>query len=186
MDKHRPIVEEYEINSSTMIVVPTTYGGETYSLILELEDEFISPFRPIEIIKNSCHYFGASYEGRKEGTRQLIGITHKVPITIDPTNFIYFFPTTSPSNSQCIWVSHEHVLNHHRHEANQTIVTFRNKQTYILPISNHSFENQLLRTALLRTKLMQRIEQTNRRSFYLVKKPTMRASEQSNVYKNPN
>lgn len=178
-------IEEYEINPCTMMILPTAYGSKTYSHIIELQDEFLSPFRPIEIIKKSCQYFGSSFEGRIAGTKQLIGITHKVPITIDPTNSIYFFPTTSPHNSQCIWISHEHVLAHKRLETNATLVTFRNKESYTIPISYSSFENQLLRTALLRTKLMQRIEETERKSYYLFRSQRyLEASEGSEEYRN--
>jgi competence protein ComK len=180
--KHNQI-EEYEVNPYTMFIKPLVYGSKMYSQIVEIEDEFTSPFKPIEIIKKSCEYFSSSYEGRKNGTKQLIGITHKVPVAIDPSNFIYFFPTTSPNRSECIWVSHEHVLNYRRLAANQTEVTFQNKQSFIFPISYSSFENQLLRTALLRTKLMQRIGQTDRKSFYIMNRSkTLEASEKANEY----
>jgi competence protein ComK len=176
-------IEEYEISPYTMFIRPLLYGSKLYSQIIEVEDEFTSPFKPIEIIKKSCEYFSSSFEGRKNGTKQLIGITHKVPIAIDPTNFIYFFPTTSPSRSECIWVSHEHVLNYRRVASDQTEVTFQNKQSYNFQISYSSFENQLLRTALLRTKLMQRIGQTERKSFYLMSRPKlMEASEKTHEY----
>lgn len=176
-------IEEYEINPYTMFIKPLVYGSKMYSQIFELEDDFASPFKPIDIIKKSCEYFSSSFEGRKDGTKQLIGITHKVPIAIDPTNFIYFFPTTSPSRSECIWVSHEHVYKYRRIDSQQTEVTFQNKQSYIFQISHSSFENQLLRTALLRTKLMQRIGQTERKSFYLMNRPKlMEASEKANEY----
>lgn len=175
--KHNQI-EEYEISPYTMFIKPLEYGSKLYSQIYEMEDEFTSPFKPMDIIKKSCEYFSSSYEGRKDGTKQLIGITHKVPIAIDPSNFIYFFPTTSPNRSECIWVSHEHVLKYQRVASNQTEVTFQNKQSYIFPISYSSFENQLLRTALLRTKLMQRIGQTERKSIFLINRPkALEASE---------
>lgn len=161
-------IEEYEVNPYTMFIKPVVYGSKVYSQIFELEDEFLSPFKPIEIIKKSCEYFSSSFEGRKNGTKQLIGITHKVPIAIDPSNYIYFFPTTSPNRSECIWISHEHVLNFERLAPDQTKVTFQNRKSFAIPISHSSFENQLLRTALLRTKLMQRIGQTERKSFYLL------------------
>lgn len=179
------MIDEYEINPCTMMITPTSYGSKTYSKIVELQDEFLSPFRPIDIIKKSCQYFGSSYEGRITGTKQLIGIFHKVPITIDPTNSIYFFPTISPTNSQCIWISHEHVASHKRLEQNTTLVTFRNKESYIVPISYSSFENQLLRTALLRTKLMQRIEETERKSLYFSRNDWyFEASEEDEEYGN--
>ncbi|WP_156424422.1 competence protein ComK [Bacillus sp. FJAT-27445] len=176
-------IEEYEINPCTMFIKPFVYGTKIYSQIVEIDDEFLSPFKPLDIIKKSCEYFGSSFEGRKEGTRQLIGITHKVPIVIDPTNFIYIFPTTSPNRPECIWISHEHVLQHSRTSTEDTLVTFQNKHSYPFPISYSSFENQLLRTALLRTKLMQRIEHMERRSFYsLQKSKMMEASEQHREY----
>ncbi|WP_210364639.1 competence protein ComK [Bacillus sp. REN3] len=162
------LVEEYEINPFTMIILPEEYGSRTYSRVIELETEYLSPFKPIEIVKKSCRYFGSSYEGRKEGTKQLTGITHKVPIIIDPMSSIYFLPTSSPTKPGCIWVSHEHVLFHKRVDSQSTKVTFRNKKSIILPVSHHSFENQLLRTSMLRTKFMQRMKETERKALYLL------------------
>lgn len=165
------LVEEYEINPFTMIILPEEYGSRTYSKVIELEEEYLSPFRPIEIVKKSCRYFGSSYEGRKEGTRQLTGITHKIPIIIDPISSIYFIPTSSPANPACIWVSHEHVLFHKKVDSHSTQVIFRNKKTITLPVSHHSFENQLLRTSMLRTKFMQRMKETERKALYLLHGP---------------
>jgi competence protein ComK len=176
-------IEEYEVNPYTMFIKSVVYGSKVYSQIYELEDEFLSPFKPLDIIKKSCEYFSSSFEGRKEGTKQLLGITHKVPIVIDPTNFIYFFPTTSPTRSECIWISHEHIMNYRRTDPRQTQVTFQNKQSFILPISHSSFENQMFRTALLRTKLMQRIGQTERKSFYVMNRSKIiEASEATREY----
>ncbi|MBU8877403.1 competence protein ComK [Bacillus sp. FJAT-29790] len=179
-----PLIEEYEINPNTMIIKPVSYGSKIYSQIWELEDEVLSPFKPIEIIKKSCRYFGSSYEGRKEGTRQLTGITHKAPITIDPTNFIYFFPTSSASNAQCIWISLEHILYHRRADAGNTQVIFKNKECHIIPISYNSFNNQLLRTALLKTTLNSRLEESERKALYFFSgKRHMNASERAGTYR---
>ncbi|CAM3654165.1 competence protein ComK [Mesobacillus zeae] len=164
-------LDEYEVNPFTMIILPYQYGSKTFSRIYEFEDDYISPLKPIDIIKKSCQYFGSSYEGRKDGARDLTGITHKVPIIIDPHNSIYFLPTTSPSNPNCIWVSHEHVLNHKKIDSRHTYVTFRNKQSITLPVSFRSFENQLLRTALLKTRMMERMKETERRAVYLFQGP---------------
>ena len=177
-------IEEYEVNPYTMFIKPVLYGSKVYSQIFELEDEYLSPFKPLDIIKKSCEYYSSSFEGRKGGTKQLIGITHKAPIAIDPTNFIYFFPTTSPTRTECIWISHEHIMSIHRIESRQTMVTFQNKQSFNLPISYSSFESQMFRTAMLRTKLMQRIGQTERKSFYLMNRSRYEAeaSETSREY----
>lgn len=177
------LIEEYEINPNTMMIKPITYGNKIYSQIWELGEELVSPFKPIEIIKKSCRFFGSSYEGRKEGTRQLTGITHKAPITIDPTNFIYFFPTTSANNSECIWIAQEHILSYKRIDPANTRVVFKNKQSHSIPVSYNSFNNQLLRTALLKTTLISRIEESERKALYFFNgSRSMNASERAGAY----
>lgn len=180
------LIEEYEVNPFTMMIMPITYGSKTYSKIFELEDQLISPFKPIDIVKKSCEYFGSSFEGRREGTRRLTHITHKAPIAIDPTNSIYLFPTTSPIRSQCIWLSHEHIVSYKRLDSGNTLVTFRNKQMHTIPISYASFGNQIQRTTFLQAKLTQRLEETERRSrYYWQHSSHMNASENNDVYGAP-
>lgn len=83
-------IEEYEINSCTMFLQPIDYGSKVYTNVFEIDDEFISPFKPLDIVKKSCDYFGCDYESRKKGTRQLIGYSRKIPIAIEPTNHLFF------------------------------------------------------------------------------------------------
>ncbi|WP_110929038.1 competence protein ComK [Bacillus massiliglaciei] len=183
-NNHQGLVEEYEITPQTLIVMPFEYGIKIYSRIIELEDDFISPFRPLDTIKKSCEYFGSSYDGRKQGTKQLIGITHKAPIAIDPTNSIFFFPTTSAMRPQCVWISHEHVKFFKRLDSRRTLVRFRNNIETELEISSSSFENQLHRTAYLKSKLNSRIEETRRRALYSDKEiDSVQASEHAARYR---
>jgi competence protein ComK len=176
-------IEEYEINPFTMFIKPVSYGSKLFTQIFEIEDEFLSPYKPIEIIEKSCEYFGATFKGKKEGSTLLTGVTHKVPIVIDSMNFIYFFPTTSPNRPECIWISPDHILRHQRHSPTETFVTFQNKKSHIFPVSYNSFKNQLMRTAYLRSKMMQRMEMLERKSFYLMNRPHyMEASEKQDGY----
>lgn len=149
--------EEFVINPGTLAIEPMKYGSKLYSCIYQLEDEIKSSLKPLDIIKLSCRLYGSSFEGRKDGCRQLTGITHKIPIIIDPINLMYFFPTTSPNNLECAWISHDHVLHYEKVDSLHTRVTFQNKLKIVFRISYYSFQTQMLRTALLRTKLMQRI-----------------------------
>lgn len=180
--KH-PQIEEYEINTCTMFVEPVIYGGKIYSRAVELEDEYLSPFKPLDIIKKGCVYFGVDYESRKRGTRQLIGYSRKIPIVIEPTNHIYFFPTASPLIPECIWISLEHVECYRRVSSQKTMVIFRNKQSHIFPVPFSKIEGQMLRTSLLKTKLLQRIESNGRKLFYMAHGPqSLNAFEKSREY----
>jgi competence protein ComK len=174
-------IEEYEVNPFTLFIKPIRYGNKIYSQIIEVEDEFISPFKPLDIIKNSC--FGSDYEGIRKGAMQLINAKHKVPIAIDPTNNLFFFPTASPSREECIWIALQHIEDKFRIAAKETLITFRNKQSYEFPVPHSIIHNQISQTATLKWRLMQRIEDNQKKSFYLMNRPlVLAASEKSRTY----
>ncbi|GHH98531.1 competence protein ComK [Neobacillus kokaensis] len=177
-------IEYYEINSCTMSIMPVQYGGKIFSKIMEGDEEFIAPFKPIDLMKKNCSYFGVSFESRKKGTTELIGYTRKVPIVIEPANHLFFFPTTSPNSLECVWISHEHVESFRRVGPQQTLITFSNKQSYVFQVSYGTVESQMLRTALLKTKLLQRIEGNQKKSFYLHGPKLSKASENFSEYGN--
>ena len=97
---------EYEINYDTQIIMPV---GDNSSKIIESDEEYFVKRSVQNIMEHSCEYFGSSFEGRKEGTKKLLGITHKSPIIIEETRKIIFFPTTSPDNWDCIWINLEKI-----------------------------------------------------------------------------
>ncbi|WP_064092180.1 competence protein ComK [Rossellomorea aquimaris] len=153
------IIEEYEVNPHTMMLKPIEYGSRTFTEILEVDDVLVSPFKPFEILRKSCEFFGSSYEGRKEGTKKLTGIVYKAPIIVNPQMSIFLFPTVSPTKQECAWVSHSHVRRYDRSNAGFTKVFFQNRQSCDIPISYSSFENQMLRTSDLRIAYSQRISE---------------------------
>ncbi|MEH6944179.1 competence protein ComK [Bacillus sp. JJ722] len=172
MKKVLNIREEYEITPYTLMVRPIEHEGNLCSQIFELYDEFIVLEKPITIIKTSCEYFGSSYEGRREGTRNLTGYTHKAPIVIDQSSSIFFFPTTSPAKESCEWVAHNHIDIFMKDHNNETVLIFSNKQKIQLSVSYSTFETQVARTAMLKTKLDQRIAETRWKYRIWQKHPT--------------
>ncbi|MBA9025240.1 MULTISPECIES: competence protein ComK [Bacillaceae] len=148
------LIENYEINPFTCFIKPIVYGSKIYSQAIEKNGEFISPFKPLVIIKKSCEYFGSSYEGRRGGTRRLIGATHKAPIIIDQTNPIFFFPTTSPLIDDCIWIAYHHVIDFKEKDNGMVQVYFHNNITLEVNMSIGSFTNQMQRTAMLESKII--------------------------------
>ena len=82
-------MNSYEINVETLLIVPF---GKGKSKVYEYDSEYEVNMSPLAIIKNSCLYFGSSYEGRKEAIKSMIGIDMKVPIIIEeislPLRFI--------------------------------------------------------------------------------------------------
>ena len=84
--------DTYEVNSSTMAVLPLGEGEKPASKILETDRTFRVNMKPFQIIERSCRYFGSSYAGRKAGTYEVIKVSHKPPIMVDHSNNIFLFP----------------------------------------------------------------------------------------------
>ncbi|MBQ9181698.1 MAG: competence protein ComK [Bacilli bacterium] len=146
--------ETYEINSSTLAIVPITEG---ISKIIEEDNVFTVSKSPTEIIDDSCKYFGSSYQGRFEGTKRLTGINYKSPIIIEETRNIIFFPTSSPRFHNCTWVALNQIDNFEKIK-NNSVITFKSGQLLKLEISYGSLENQILRATRLESILKKRKE----------------------------
>jgi competence protein ComK len=160
-------LDKYEVNPYTMGIFPILVDGKLYSRVFEVEMEFGVRMKPINIIDYSCCYYGCSFSGRKKGTRQLIGITHKPPIIMEATTGIFLFPTASPSRPDCAWLSHSHILPQTSGTSPITI-SFTNNQQIQLEMSKGSFQNQLFNTAQLKTTLDSRTkEKANRMNFFI-------------------
>ncbi|AZB42272.1 competence protein [Bacillus sp. FJAT-42376] len=155
-------INQYEANRYTMAIISSASNGSLSSYVLEVEKEYEVSMRPLDIVDRSCRYFGSSYQGRKTGTKDTIGITHKPPIVVDAVNSIYLFPTAASSRPQCSWISHQYIEHYSSTGEAETLVTFSNRKSYILPVSIHSFENQLYRTAQLRAVITSRVENEKR------------------------
>ena len=61
---------KYEISNGTLAVLPNNEGD---SLVYEDNDRYIVNQSPYEIMESSCLYFGSSYNGRKEGAKDILG-----------------------------------------------------------------------------------------------------------------
>lgn len=140
--------------------------GRVISLVMEEKNEYFVRRRPLELIQDSCSYYGDSLKGRQDAATKLCGYTHKIPVSINPLTGIFFLPTISPSNEKCTWLSHTHILKILEYQEYQSKVLFNNGKTIILDVSHGSLQHQVYRTAqyrfLLETRIRQSlIQQTN-------------------------
>ena len=145
-------MEEYEINSQTLAIVPI---DENVSKVYEEENEYVVNKSSNSIIKDNCEFYGSSYEGRCVGTKSLTGIKTKYPIIIEESRNIIFFPTSSTRNKQSTWIALNKVKNINEYKSNSQ-VEFQNKEKINLDISVYSLENQIIRATMLKSKLYDR------------------------------
>lgn len=148
-------MKEYKINSNTLAIIPI---GKNKTKIYESNNVIIVEENVLKIMDNNCQYYGSSLEGRKKGTSDLIGVTHKSPIVIEDTHGIIFFPTCSPRLLNCGWISLNNIDSYSPLD-NSSIIKFRNNLTLNLPISNKIVNNQVLRATRLESVMMKRKKQ---------------------------
>ncbi len=138
-------LEYYYINRGTCAIVPIE---NDMSEVVELDTSFIVKKTPIEIIDESCRYFGSSYKGRNEGSKMLLKMNYKLPILIEEFNNLIFFPTSSPRFGNCIWISLNNIKSYEKVESNSKVI-FNSGKDLFVKSSYYSLENQIFRASML-------------------------------------
>ena len=114
---------DYEITFDTQVILPMDSKS---SKIIENNESYVVNVTPMQILEHSCEYFGSSFDGRREGTKKLLGITHKSPIIVEESRKIIFFPTTAPDTNDCIWINLEKISRYYKSSQKKSIIEFKN------------------------------------------------------------
>lgn len=157
--KNFDLYHPHEITPFTMAIL-THYreDGKRITRVLEENTEYTTEHSPTKVIDGACRFFGASLKGRQDGTRDICGLTHKAPISVDPSSGMYFFPTTSPASQKCCWIAHSHIDRINRAPDHQAEIIFKNGSRVTIEASYGSIINQVQRTAQFRFLLDNRIK----------------------------
>ena len=154
-------LSSYIINYETLLIIPYIEDEKKKvikSKIFEVDDEFIVAKNPFDIISDSCLFFGSSFDGRREGTKNLINCEIKVPIIIEDSKNLIFFPTTSPIDDDCSWISLKNIKSYNKLTSTKTEVEFKNGKVLTVDISYNSFNNQVMRASRLESIIRSRKE----------------------------
>lgn len=142
----------YKINNETLAIIPI---NKKKSKVYEIDGVYIIEKNAKKIILENCEYFGSSYEGRKKGTMELIGVTHKAPILIEDSNNLIFFPTSSPRLNDCGWISLNNLDSYQSYDE-ESIISFQNNLKLQVAVSNRILDNQVLRATRLESVIRKR------------------------------
>ena len=137
---------KYEISKGTLAILPNEKNS---SVVYEDDNRYIIKETPFKIMEDSCKYFGSTYEGRKDGAKEMLGAEYKVPIVVEDSSNLIVFPTTSPLSDDCVWISLKRVERIEKIDANNTKIIFDNKTEIIVDSSYRTIENQLSRASRL-------------------------------------
>ena len=142
----------YEITYDTQVIAPI--DSET-SRVIETEAEYIVNNPPLNILEYSCEYFGSSYEGRLKWSKEILKTRIKLPVIIEESKNIIFFPTRSISNNDCIWLSYNNITRIERN-GNSTNVFFNDNRVYSIDVSYDILDRQIYNCLRLEKELLSR------------------------------
>ena len=143
--------EEYFINKSTCAIIPI---DSNHSKVVELDGEFLVNRSVKNIINDSCKFFGSSYQGRFDGSKRILNMNYKLPIVVEESNDLIFFPTSSPRFNDCIWLSLNNITGYVKSSGGSS-VSFKHS-VLSLDISYYSLENQIFRATMLDSMIRKR------------------------------
>ena len=136
--------EQYIITRNT-IAVFRLHDPVYQSRVLEADKEILVEQSPLSIIDHSCMQYGSSYEGRVHAIGRLLRTDKKVPIPVHPAHGVFMLPTSSPTNTNCVWLSFYHIQSY-KETKSRTQVSFYNGTALFVETSERSFDQQYKRT----------------------------------------
>ena len=141
-------MDSYEINKDTVALVPK----DKQTIVYEVDKSFVVNKPTLKIMEESCESFGSSLGGRQVGTTSLVGFTHKVPVVVEESFDLIFFPTLSPRNQDCTWLSYSHIFKPCKLK-DKTILELKNGKKIVVDVSIAIIDNQLYRCSRLKDVL---------------------------------
>lgn len=148
---------EYEITEETCALIAI---NNECTKIIELDDEIIIKNSTSKILDYSCKYYGSSYLGRKEGSMNILKNIYKIPIIVEESRNIIFFPISSTRQNDTTWISLKNIKSYKKVDKNTEII-FKNNKKILLRISYYSLQNQILRSSYLEMIFLSRKKSKN-------------------------
>ena len=144
---------KYEINDETVALIPI---NSSTTRVIELKEEYIVPQSTFNIMEENCEYYGSTYEGRIRAAQKILNFSYKLPLLVEETERIIFFPTKTSTSNECCWINHNFITKREKC-GNRIKVQFKNGIIEEFDVSKLSFENQLMRANMLDSMLSKRI-----------------------------
>jgi len=146
-------MKEYEICEDTIAIIPVGYEK---TKIIELDNEYIVEKKAYHVMDDSCQYYGSTYKGRLNAAKKILDCSYKIPILVEESRGLIFFPTKSSLEEDCCWINFNYIKRIEKHE-NGCLITFTNNKVIEVMISKLSIENQISRSTRLGYILNHRI-----------------------------
>ena len=151
-------MENYEINDETFAVVATE---EKKAKVIEKSCEYNIDNSAYSIMDESCKYYGSSYDGRMKAAKKILDCKYKLPILVEESSCLIFFPIKSTVCSDCTWINLNSVKKIEKVN-NFSKITFINDKEILVDVSKMSLDNQIYRSSRYESIMLKRINSKKR------------------------
>jgi competence protein ComK len=151
-------MNNYEINEETYAVIAQNLGK---TRIIEKDCEYEVIKDAYKVMDESCKYYGSSYKGRLEAAKELLNCSYKLPIIVEESSVLIFFPIKSSLLDDCCWINPNSIKSIEKLD-NKSKITFKNGKELVFDISKLSLENQIYRSSKLESIIFKRINAKKR------------------------
>lgn len=150
-------MDEYEITSSTLMLESF---DDNKTKVYEFNGDFIVNQNVLEIVENSCNFYGCTFEGRVEASKKILNTNIKLPIVVEDVKKILFFPTKASYRLGCKWLSYNNIdkIEKIGKSSNATRIYFCNGLVTEIKVSYEIIYRQIYNCMLLEKTLLLRQE----------------------------
>lgn len=142
----------YEINEDTLAIL---YNGYDKTKVIEVDNEYEFDSKAYKIMEYNCEYYGSTYVGRIKAAKKMLNCSYKLPVLVEESNSLIFFPTKSSLSEECSWINYGAIRDYKKNGDNMEI-QFNNNKKINLDMSKISLENQLSRSSRLESIMRKR------------------------------
>jgi competence protein ComK len=146
-------MENYEINEETYVVMSEHIGK---TKIFEKDGEYSINHDAYKVMDESCQYYGSSYKGRLKAAKNILDCSYKLPILVEESSCLIFFPIKSSLLDDCCWINVNSIKKVEKYGKGSKI-TLKNDTELIFDVSKLSIDNQIYRSIKLESIIKKRI-----------------------------
>lgn len=153
----------YYILNSDVLCFTQDLGCSNGTMVIEKDRKFTVEIDTFKLLKKSCRWYGNSYNMQRQFVIDKFNFYIKTPIIMNCNEIIMFFPTTSPSSKECIWVSYNNVDRYVK-EKDYTKIYFKGGKILNISASYTTIDNQITRCIRIEKYLNDRMVKNMQKS----------------------
>ena len=113
--------------------------------------------KPKEVIENLCNRYGLSLDGSLSAIKRSLNIHQKCPVLVHPLLQIYFFPTCSMNETDCVWINSKQIKKINKKDY-VTEIVFRNNTSILCNVGNRSIKKQISRCEMMEDRILKQYQ----------------------------